>query len=119
LDSGCFEQWDVVPSALFVLSLPCIGPLFENERGGSMDSSMIGKIEKAMRYAQEPDRITFQEFRVHFTGDHKVHLVGYHEGQWSCDCDFFAARGVCSHVMTLERVLRGMVEPAATTPLPA
>lgn len=84
-----------------------------------MDSSMIGKIEKAMRYAQEPDRITFQEFKVHFTGDHKVHLVGYHEGQWSCDCDFFAARGVCSHVMTLERVLRGMVEPAVTTPLPA
>jgi len=84
-----------------------------------MDSSMIGKIEKAMRYAQEPDRISFEEFRLCFSGDHKSHVVSYHAGEWRCDCEFFATRGVCSHVMTLERVLMGMVEPAVATPMPA
>ena len=84
-----------------------------------MDSSMIGKIEKAMLYAQEPDRINFQEFKLRFNGDHKSHVVTYHQTEWRCDCDFFAARGVCSHVMTLERVLMGMVEPAVATPMPA
>jgi hypothetical protein len=84
-----------------------------------MDSSMISKIEKAMRYAQEPDRISFEEFRLCFNGDHKPHVVSYQEGQWHCDCEFFATRGVCSHVMTLERVLLGMVEPAVATPMPA
>ena len=80
---------------------------------------MISKIEKAIRSAQEPDRISFQEFGLHFNGDHKPHVVTYGQGQWNCDCDFFGARGVCSHVMTLERVLMGMVEPAVATPMPA
>ncbi len=84
-----------------------------------MDSSMIGKIEKAMRYAQEPDRIHFNQFRVNFNGDHKSHNVTYGEGRWTCDCGFFATRGVCSHVMTLERILMGMVTPAQMEPMPA
>jgi len=84
-----------------------------------MDSSMIGKIEKAMRYAQEPDRIQFNQFQVNFSGDHGPHRVAYSEGRWSCDCGFFGTRGVCSHVMTLERVLMGMVVPAQATPMPA
>jgi hypothetical protein len=84
-----------------------------------MDSSMISKIEKAMRYAQEPDRINFNQFRVNFTGDHSLHTVTYSDGKWTCDCGFFGARGVCSHVMTLERVLMGMVIPAQAVPMPA
>jgi SWIM zinc finger len=84
-----------------------------------MDSSMISKIEKAMRYAQEPDRISFEQFRVSFNGDHKSHVITYREGQWTCDCEFFNTRGVCSHVMTLERVFMGMVQPAQVMPVPA
>jgi len=84
-----------------------------------MDSSMISKIEKAMRYAQEPDRINFNQFRVNFTGDNNSHTVTYSDGKWTCDCGFFGARGVCSHVMTLERVLMGMVTPAQAVPMPA
>ena len=84
-----------------------------------MDSSMIGKIEKAMRYAQEPDRISFDQFRVNFNGDHNPHTVTYSDGRWTCDCEFFGARGVCSHVMTLERILAGMVTPAQAVPMPA
>jgi hypothetical protein len=74
-----------------------------------MDSGMIGKIEKARRYAEQPDRIAFKEFQVTVKGDHDAHLVSFVDGQWSCDCGFFARRGVCSHTMTLERVLGVML----------
>lgn len=84
-----------------------------------MDAAMIGKIEKAMQYAQEPDRLNFQQFSVVFKGDHKNHTVRYENGAWSCDCNFFQARGVCSHIMTIERVLSGSVEPAEVVPMPA
>lgn len=84
-----------------------------------MDSSMIGKIEKAMQYSKEPDRVTFTQFSLKFNGDHTTHLVTYDDGQWTCDCGFYATRGVCSHTMTLERVLMGMVKPAQAVPVPA
>ncbi len=84
-----------------------------------MDSAMIGKIEKSILYAQEPERVTFTEFQVTFNGDHKQHKINYQNGHWQCDCHFFAARGVCSHVMTLERLLIGSVKPAEPLPMPA
>ena len=37
-----------------------------------MDSAMIGKIEKAMRYANEPERIVFTQLVVTFKGDHDI-----------------------------------------------
>jgi hypothetical protein len=77
-----------------------------------MDSSMIGKIAKAKRYAEQRDRITFNDFRVTLRGVHADHVVLYREGQWQCDCDFFTQRGVCSHTMAMERVLDGMISPA-------
>jgi hypothetical protein len=84
-----------------------------------MDSAMIGKIEKAILYAQEPERISFDRFEVTFTGNHKKHQITYDHGEWRCDCGFFQTRGVCSHVMTLERVLIGTVKPAEAVPMPA
>jgi len=84
-----------------------------------MDSAMIGKIEKAMLYAREPERVTFEEFKVTFDGDHKQHKIGYYGGHWQCDCHFFQTRGVCSHVMTLERLLIGSVKPAEAVPMSA
>lgn len=76
-----------------------------------MDSAMIGKIQKAKQYAAELHRILFSEFRVTITGDHNTHAVSYNQGHWKCDCDFFLTRGVCSHTMTMERVLNGMLRP--------
>jgi hypothetical protein len=77
-----------------------------------MDSGMIGKIQKAKRYAQELDRITFNEFQVTFRGNHDTYKITYDEGQWSCGCNFFAKRGICSHTMALERVMGVMLAPA-------
>ncbi|HHX64385.1 MAG TPA: hypothetical protein GX702_05795 [Chloroflexi bacterium] len=76
-----------------------------------MDSGMISKIQKAKRYAEEPDRIAFQEFKVSFQGDHDAYHVTYHKGKWSCQCAFFMQRGVCSHTMAMERLLNPMLRP--------
>ncbi|MCX7853884.1 MAG: hypothetical protein N2383_14045 [Caldilineales bacterium] len=83
-----------------------------------MDSAMISKIMKAKRYAEERDRMHFRQFTVVFTGDHRDHTVVYEQGHWSCTCDFFAQRGVCSHTMALEKVLEGMLSEAPE-PVPA
>jgi len=74
-----------------------------------MDSGMIGKIQKAKRYAQERERMQFLRFTVRFRGDHDTYTVEYNDGNWHCDCNFFASRGVCSHTMALERVLGVML----------
>jgi len=76
-----------------------------------MDSGMISKIQKAKRYSEERDRITFDDFDVTFRGDHDTYRVSYQKGHWTCRCGFFAHRGVCSHTMALERVLMGMLVP--------
>jgi hypothetical protein len=79
-----------------------------------MDYGMIGKIEKAKRYAQEPDRFQFDQFNITFRGDNNNHQVRFDQGKWQCDCDFFHLRGVCCHTMALERIL----EPMLTIPAP-
>ncbi|HMQ52647.1 MAG TPA: SWIM zinc finger family protein [Anaerolineae bacterium] len=84
-----------------------------------MDSGMINKIEKAIFYAQERDRIKFDRFSAAFQGDHKMHTVNYDHGQWCCDCSYFQHRGVCSHVMAMERLLIDSVATAEAIPMPA
>ncbi len=77
-----------------------------------MDYGMIGKIEKAKRYAEERDRIEFKQFVVTFEGENNDHTVSYEDGTWQCNCDFFQTRGRCSHTMALETILEGMVKIA-------
>ena len=74
-----------------------------------MDSGMISKIQKAKRYAEERDRIVFESFGVRFEGDHSTYHVTYQDGPWSCGCEFFQQRGVCSHTMAMERILDPML----------
>jgi hypothetical protein len=70
---------------------------------------MIGKIEKAHRYAQERDRFTFEELTVRVHGNNGDHDVTYREGRWRCCCDFFAHHDTCAHTMALEVMLEGML----------
>ena len=74
-----------------------------------MDYGMIGKIEKAKRYAEEPERFQFDEFSMTFRGDNNNHQIRFDHGKWQCDCDFFHLRGVCCHSMALERLLEHMI----------
>jgi hypothetical protein len=80
----------------------------------TMDYGMIGKIEKAKRYAQERNRIHFENLTVTFEGENNPHTVELKNKEWHCDCDFFHSRGRCCHTMALEIVLEGMlaVQPA-------
>ena len=78
-----------------------------------MNSSLIGKIEKAKRYAEERHRLRFTSFTVDFQGENSSHHVAFDDGRWSCTCDFFAGRGLCSHTMALERILEGMLPKEA------
>ena len=77
-----------------------------------MNSSMINKIAKAKRYAEEPERIQFTRFEARFQGENDVHTTSYDEGQWQCTCRFFHDGGDCYHTMAMQRVL-GVTIPAA------
>ena len=74
-----------------------------------MDYGMIGKIEKAKRYAEQRDRIRFDSFTVTFEGENNPHTVHFQDGEWQCDCDFFFTRGRCSHTMVLEMIFEDMI----------
>ena len=73
-----------------------------------MDYGMIGKIEKAKRYAEQRDRIRINQLSITFEGENNDHTVRLLDGVWQCDCDFFQSRGRCSHTMALEKILIGM-----------
>jgi hypothetical protein len=76
-----------------------------------LDSGMINKIQKAREYAAEPGRIHFNRLEVDFDGRNGSHHVGFNEGRWHCDCDYFRSHHTCSHTMAMERVL-GVMAPA-------
>jgi len=80
-----------------------------------MQSSLIGKIEKAKRYAQEPERVTFSELSVKFHGENNDYTIEYKEGKWHCSCRFFSKWGLCSHTMALEKLLVDMLPKEALT----
>ena len=73
------------------------------------DSSMIGKVEKAHRYAEEKDRFEFLTFTVRVRGDNSEYLVTYDHGQWTCNNEYFDKHGRDSHTMAVERLLEGML----------
>ena len=87
-----------------------------------MQSSLIGKIEKAKRYAEETERVTFSELSAQFRGENDDYIISYKDGKWHCPCHFFSSWGLCSHTMALERILgkmlpkEALVTPFDTTP---
>ena len=80
-----------------------------------MQSSLIGKIEKAKRYAQEKERVTFSELSVKFHGENDDYTISYQDREWHCSCDFFSNWGLCSHTMALEHILSTMLPEEALT----
>ena len=74
-----------------------------------MDSGMIGKREKAKRYAEEHDRFRFNSFNLTFHGENNNHQVKYEDGKFQCDCEFFITHQRCGHTMALEIILKDMI----------
>lgn len=83
-----------------------------------MHSSMIGKVEKAMRYAHEPDRVKVGQLSATFSGDNGSHTISLDADQWRCDCHLFESAGGCSHTLAIQKMLDPMLSDAAkVTPL--
>lgn len=78
-----------------------------------MHSDLIGKIEKARRYAEQPERIQLGEVKAVFNGGNSNHQIELKDGHWSCDCSFFNHWGTCAHVMAMQRVLNPMLSEEA------
>ena len=80
-----------------------------------MNSSMISKIEKAHRYAQEPERIRIQDLSATFHGGHDDYSVSMKGDHWECTCHTFEAHtiGTCSHIMALQEILKSMLSSEA------
>ncbi|MBD0324724.1 MAG: hypothetical protein ICV72_15270 [Aldersonia sp.] len=80
-----------------------------------MHSSMIGKIEKAHRYASEPERIRVRRFEATFHGGHDDYVVSLDGDSWSCTCHTFETHvvGTCAHVMALQQMLGKMLSEDA------
>ena len=74
-----------------------------------MDYGLIGKIEKAKRYAEDPKRFRFEKFEITFRGDNNDHHVTFADGKFHCDCEFFMTHDRCGHTMALEIVLKDML----------
>jgi len=83
-----------------------------------MQSSLIGKVEKAKRYAQETERVTFSELPVNFRGENNDYNTSYKDGQWHCSCRFFSNWGLCSHTMALQKILDNMLPDTARGTIP-
>jgi len=75
-----------------------------------MDNSMIGKIQKAKRYAAEPERIAFHSLSVDFKGSNNEYVTTLGPDGWHCTCPGFQKYAICPHIMTLERILGVMLK---------
>lgn len=80
-----------------------------------MHSSVIGKIEKANRYARETDRISIDGISLSFRGDNDNHRVALESGRWQCNCHYFESWKTCAHVLAMQKILGAMLPESAQT----
>ncbi|HUG47335.1 MAG TPA: SWIM zinc finger family protein [Candidatus Limnocylindria bacterium] len=80
-----------------------------------MHSSVIGKIEKANRYARETDRITIDRLSLTFRGDNDTHRVALDADRWQCTCHYFESWNACAHVLALQKIMGQMLPEEAQT----
>lgn len=83
-----------------------------------MDYSIIGKIQKAKDYAQDPARVTFNSLTAEFRGNNSTYTLTLGPDGWHCTCPGFQSYGICPHVMAMERRFGAMIkrEPVPYAP---
>lgn len=105
-----FSKYGICPHIMSLERL--LGPMLKREPiPYAPGQNVVSDVEKATQYAHEPDRITFLSFSARFRGSHNEYTVTYENGKWDCDNEYFRSRGICSHTMAMERLLKGMVKP--------
>lgn len=80
-----------------------------------MNSTLISKVEKARRYAEEPERVRFNSFEVEFHGGHDEHRVTLQGDAFSCNCHFYEIHDTCAHIMAMQRILHSMLSEEQQT----
>lgn len=81
-----------------------------------MHSSLVHKIEKAHRYAQEPERIQIDSISATFRGSHDNYQITLRDGHWHCTCHTFTSHAIgetCSHIMAMQQLLGSMLSESA------
>lgn len=71
-----------------------------------MDSRLISKLEKARRYADEPERVEIQEYTLHFKGEHSTHTIRFQDGEARCSCSEYIRAGDCPHTLAIKYMLQ-------------
>jgi len=72
-------------------------------------SSIIGKLEKARRYANEPHRFALTALAATFHGSNNEHPITLSDDRWGCACHAFEEREGCAHVIAVQRLLETML----------
>lgn len=78
-----------------------------------MHSSLIGKVEKANRYARELDRVTLEGLSLTFRGDNDAHRVTLDGDTWNCTCHYFESWKTCVHILAIEKIMGVMLPESA------
>lgn len=106
-----FQKYAICPHIMAIEKL--FKPLLKREPVPyAPGQNIVSDVKKAKRYSEEKDRIAIVAFDCSFEGYNKTHHVTYDHGAWTSTASFFQQRGVCSHTMALERILKGFIEPS-------
>jgi len=69
--------------------------------------ALLKKIDRAKRYCTKPGRFTFEnDTHAVIESEHGTRRLIRQNNAWNCECDFFHAHGVCSHVIAVEAINR-------------
>ncbi len=83
-----------------------------------MHSSVIGKIEKAHRYARERDRITVERLAVTFAGDNDSHHLSPSRPMAGSATATTSSPGkTCAHIAAMQEILGVMLPEERQTSL--
>lgn len=74
-------------------------PLDLVERLTTDDEKMVRKVAKAKRYSKEPFRFVLSNNSIIVTSEHGIRTIKVEDGNYKYDCEFFAERGTCSHIL--------------------
>ncbi len=103
----------IAAQRLLAAMLPTTARYEHTALSAGLGSGLIGKLDKARRYVEEPDRLTIQRLEATFRGSNDDHLLTIVDGGWRCACDYSTIHDTCAHVMAAQRLLAPMLPETA------
>lgn len=71
------------------------------------DYEIRQKVLKSKKYANESNRFKLLKLKTEMDSRHGNRIVSFNSDshRWECTCDFYKARGTCSHIMALQQIM--------------